>query len=300
MRKQTIAARRGSAYDVITDRILALLEAGTVPWQQPWAGGEPPRNVRGTAYRGVNVFLLACQGYASPVWLTFKQAKEHGGAVRRGERSTPVVFWRPPERQWDGVDPDPEGSQRRGLVLRYYSVFNSEQCDLPTGVVPVLRAESGVPFEPIAACEAIVDGMPHRPAIRHGGGHAFYRPSTDDVAMPLRTAFRSPEAYYATLFHELGHSTGHASRLDRKTLTDLCPFGSTNYSREELVAEMTAAFLCGRGGIEPATIDDSAAYIAGWLRRLRGAPRMVVVAGAQAQRAADYVLGVRALEGAAS
>ena len=114
--------------------------------------------------------------------------------------------------------------------------------------------------------------------------------------MPERAAFMRAEGYYATLFHELGHATGHASRLNRKTLTDLCPFGSTNYSREELVAEMTAAFLCGRAGIEPATIDDSAAYIAGWLRKLGDDPRMVVIAAAQAQKAADWVLGERRAE----
>lgn len=283
--------QRTDAYRVITDRILALLAEGTIPWRKPWAGHEGgPQNVTGRPYRGINVFMLACQGYDSPYWLTFKQARERGGHVRRGEHGTPVILWKPTRRTETDAETGEE-SERASMVLRYYTVFNASQCEMPEGTLPTI--ERGEPFEPIEEAERIVCGMPRPPALRIGGGRAFYRPPEDAVTMPERSAFPRAEGYYATLFHELGHATGHASRLNRNTLTDLCPFGSTNYSREELVAEMAAAFLCGRAGIEPATINDSAAYIAGWLRKLGDDPRMVVIAAAQAQKAADWVLDER-------
>jgi antirestriction protein ArdC len=133
--------------------------------------------------------------------------------------------------------------------------------------------------------------MPNAPALNHGGALAFYRPATDTVQMPTRETFDNPEAYYSTLFHELTHSTGHQKRLNRPTLTDLQPFGSTNYSKEELVAELGAAFLCAQAGIENATVNRNASYIAGWLRALENDRRMVILAAAQAQKAADYILG---------
>ncbi len=280
---------RTNAYQVITDRILAILAEGTIPWHKPWAGHEGgPQNIAGRPYRGINVFMLACQGYESPYWLTFNQARERGGHVRKGERSTPVVLWKPIARTETDAETGEE-TERAAMVLRYYRVFNASQCELPEGAVPVI--ERGEAFEPIEACERIVCAFRDAPTLQVGGSRAFYRPSSDSVTMPERAAFERAEGYYATLFHELGHATGHASRLNRKTLTDLCPFGSTNYSREELVAEMAAAFLCGRAGIEPATINDSAAYIAGWLRKLGDDPRMVVIAAAQAQRTSDWILG---------
>jgi len=139
-----------------------------------------------------------------------------------------------------------------------------------------------------------VAGMPDPPEIAHGGDLACYAPGPDRVLIPERAAFRSAEAYYATLFHELGHATGHPRRLDRPTLRDLCPFGSTNYSQEELVAEMAAAFLAGEAGIAPAVLEASAGYLAGWLRALADDRRLVVVAAAQAQRGADFILARRA------
>lgn len=284
--------QRTDAYQLITDRILAMLAEGTIPWQRPWAGDEGgPRNIAGRSYRGVNVFLLACQGYESPYWLTFKQARALGGHVRKGEHGTPVILWKPVTRTAE--DPKTgEEVRRPGMVLRHYTVFNVTQCELPAEAVPP-TVRGGEAFEPIEECERIVGAFQGPPTLQVGGSRAFYRPSADSVTMPERAAFKSGPAYYATLFHELGHATGHPSRLNRKGLADLCPFGSTNYSREELVAEMAAAFLCGRAGIEPATIEDSAAYIAGWLRKLGDDPRMVVIAAAQAQKAADWILGER-------
>ncbi len=274
-------------YNIVTDRVLSLLEHGVVPWKRPWAGGEPPANlVSKKPYRGINPFLLASTGYASPYWLSYKQAQARGGNVRKGEKSTLVVFW----KLWDKETRDAatgEKSSKRLPILRYYRVFNAEQCD---GIdAPKLET---IDFEPIERCEAVVADMPNPPTITHGEPRAFYRPLTDTVNMPQPEVFNSAPEYYSTLFHELTHSTGHVSRLRRPGIEALQPYGSSDYSREELVAEMGAAFLCGHCSIESATLDNSAAYINGWLRRLRSDPKLVVQAAGLAQRAADCIRGI--------
>lgn len=290
-------------YDVITDRILSLLDQGVVPWRKPWrtgAGDGFPVNIRGTAYRGINVFMLGavaqCEDYASPVWLTYKQAQQHGGHVRKGEKSTPVVFW-----LWRH-ETDDNGARVKGgrswASPRYYRVFNLGQCEdvaLPERLEPTPEADAP---DPIAAAEAIVSAMPNPPTIQEGGPvegrcEAYYKPSTDTVRVPKRTQYDDAEHFYATLFHELGHSTGHASRLNREGITELSPFGSHTYSREELVAEMTSAMLCGVAGIDAGTLDNAAAYIEGWRSVLGRDPKIVVQAASLAQRAADHVRGVQ-------
>ena len=227
--------------------------------------------------------------YGSPYWLTYRQAKELNGHVRKGEHGTPVVFWKVitiTREPGDGAEDAAEIQGRHSPFLRYYTVFNVEQCEGITAPATERPA-----FNPITEAERIAASMPNPPALKHGGPLAFYRPATDVVQMPTREAFDNPEGYYSTLFHELTHSTGHKKRLDRATLTDLQPFGSTNYSKEELVAELGAPFLCAQGGIENATVNRSASYIAGWLQALQDDRRMVIVAAAQAQKAADYIVG---------
>lgn len=279
-------------YETITERVLELLEAGTVPWHQPWASSEMrPRNLRGNVYRGVNAFMTGCQGYSDPRWLTYKQCEAAGGQVRKGEKSTPVMFWKFIEKPGD-ADEAEAGEKTRGrrMFAKGYRVFNVEQCDgleLEPIIRPAPRAVS-----PIQECERIVAGMPNRPDVVHAGGRAFYRPSTDTVTFPPMSSFESGPAYYGTAFHELAHSTGHASRLNRKGLEEAAGFGSATYSREELVAEMTAAFLAGEAGISAVTVEQTAAYIDGWRRALRADPSCVVMAGAQAQKAADYILDI--------
>lgn len=273
-----------NVYEVITDRILKLLEQGTVPWHRPWGGDQHhPRNLAsGKKYRGVNVFLLSSAGYDSPYWLTFKQAKSREGNVGKGQRGYPCVFWTWLERE----DPN-TGEQTKRPFLKYYTVFNVDQCegiDYPDVSAPT-RA-----IPPIKACENLVTAMQRAPPVHHGGGRASYHPSTDTVHMPPRENFEKSEAYYSTLFHELVHSTGHESRLSRPGITKSNVFGSGNYSKEELVAEMGATYLCGHTGIENAVIDNSASYIASWLGRLRNDSRLVVQGAAQAQKAADYIL----------
>lgn len=285
-------SKKFDVYEMITDRILKALENGTVPWQKPWksagSAGVPANLKSKKAYRGINIFVLALQGFSSRYWLTFKQAKDLGGFIRKGESGTPVVFWKWIEK----TKKDSNGEEEvvgRYPILRYYTVFNLDQIE---GIDdPDVGEIADGDFDPIEACEAVVAGMPNAPEIRHGQPRAFYRPSEDFVNMPKTELFDEPAEYYCTLFHELAHSTGHESRLNRETLVDMVAFGDTNYSKEELVAEMTAAFLCGVSGVENKTIDNSAAYIDGWRKKLSDDKKMVVCAAAAAQKAADYILG---------
>ena len=285
-----------SPYQIVTDRIIDLLTAGTIPWRKPWHADQlmPHNAVSGKAYRGINVFMLGCTAFRSPYWLTFNQARKLGGSVCKGEKSTPVVFWKWLE------DENDDGTSTRRPLLRYYRVFNVAQCDLPADKIPATPDVPTHEFTPIAACEAVVNEMPSPPAVQHDANAAFYRPSTDSVHMPPAERFEQREEYYSTLFHELTHATGHKSRLNRGGITATAGFGSPTYSREELVAEMGAAFLCGHCRIEQATLDNSAAYIDSWISRLRGDARLVVTAAAAAQKAADFILGVTFEEAASA
>jgi len=279
-------------YQTITDRILALLEQGTVPWRQPWArtAGMPRNLFSQRPYRGINIWVLTTMGYTSPFWATFHQVKEAGGNIRKGERGVPVVFW----KIYHTEDHD-TGEQEKRFVLRQYTVFNAAQLD---GVaVPEIPVPPD-PFTPIERCAQLVEAMPQRPAIVHGHQRAFYTPATDTLHMPLPACFESTKAYYAILFHELVHSSGHRSRLNRATLTDLCLFGDPTYAKEELVAEMGASYLSGVCGIAPVTLDNSAAYLQSWMQVLRHDTTLLVHAAAQAQRAADYIQNLQPDTGA--
>jgi antirestriction protein ArdC len=287
-----------AVFDVINDRILAKLDEGVVPWRKPWNGpASAPRSVDGRTYSGINAFFLACLGYADPRFLTFKKALELGGRVRRGEKGYPVVFW----KQLSVTQTDEETGEERTKripMLRYFTVFNVAQCD---GInVPALPPVA-VGANPIEAAEAIVANMPNPPAIGwDGGNRAYYSPAMDAVSLPERTQFTSDHGYYETAFHELGHSTGHPSRLNREGIERFDHFGSERYAREELVAEFTAAFLMGEAGIEAQAIDNLAAYIASWKQRITEDPRCLVVAAGKAQKAADYILGRFVAEEAAA
>jgi antirestriction protein ArdC len=281
-------------YKTVTDQIIAMLDAGVVPWRSPILGSGPaghPRNVvTGRRYRGINVFLLAftayAKGYESAGWLTFNQARAAGGTVKKGEKSSMVVFW----KQYETKDKQ-TGEPAKIPVLRYYNVFNAAQIDgiAAPDAVPFTPAD----FTPIEAAEQIAAGFVGSPALAHGGTRAFYRPSTDSVQMPEPTRFKAGEEYYSTLFHEYAHATGHSTRLDRGLDSDPKPFGSEDYSREELVAEMASAFLCARAGIRPTVIDNQAAYLQGWLKQLKGDKRLVIAAAGAAQKAADWIVGER-------
>jgi antirestriction protein ArdC len=292
MASKTKQAPKVDGYQVITDKIVAALEAGTVPWRKPWksVGGFGPTSLStGNEYRGINHLMLSMEsmarGYSSLYWGTYKQIESLGGQVQKGQKGTQVVLWKPFEKEVDG-------KKERYLMMRLFSVFNVEQADWPEGSkLPAAPVKPESKFSPVEAAEAIANGMPQRPEIKHGGDRAFYSPLLDYVGMPNRESFASAEGYYGTLFHELVHSTGHESRVGREGIeANNISFGSATYSKEELVAEMGAAYLCAEAGIEP-QIDQNAAYIASWLKVLKGDKKFVVSAAAGAGKATDFILG---------
>lgn len=295
-----------NAYEIITNRILTQMEKGTVPWHKPWKGGAEgrPKNLLSQKeYRGMNSMLLACCGYDSPYWLTFKQAKEIGGHVKEGEHGVPIIKALFVEKDTAGVEAGQEDRGNGFRGLKCYTVFHISQCVLPAKLQGMLDEKIPQVHDPIPAAEKIAAEMPNKPAVLHdkaGRKHqAYYSPKEDYIQVPGLNRFDHPEQYYSVLFHELGHSTGHASRVGRPGITGAITFGSTNYSKEELVAEMTAAFLCGMAGIEqPYTIENSAAYIQGWLTVLKSDTRFVYQAAKEAQKAADYILGQQAAKSA--
>jgi antirestriction protein ArdC len=271
-----------NTYDRITDRIIDLLNQGTVPWHKPWKAstGLPRNRITHKPYRGINVFLLMSMSYESPHWLTFRQVTQLGGRVKKGEKSCPVVFWKQMT-----IEDKESGEPQKIPLLRIYHVFNVAQCD----GIEVATTETTA--ETVARPAEIVAKMPQPPVIKHGMTRAFYSPSEDEVGMPARARFDSDAGYYATLFHELVHSTGHEKRLKRPSIIKGNGFGSNPYCKEELIAEIGAAFVCGHAEIVERTIDNSAAYLKGWLEQLRNDKTLIVQAAAQAQKAADFILG---------
>ena len=290
-------AGRKDVYTRVTDRIVSDLEQGVRTWLKPWsaahAEGSITRPLRhnGLPYRGMNVLLLwgeaMAKGYAAPAWMTYKQALELGGQVRKGEKGSLVVYANAitrTETNEKGEDVDREIPFMKG-----YTVFNVEQIDL-------LPAQYyGKPDKPLPLVERIGHADRFMTAtgatIQHGGNSAFYAPGRDLVQMPPIEAFRDKESYYATALHELTHWTSHKSRLDRSFNGKR--FGDDGYAREELVAELGAAFLCADLGITPEIRDDHAAYLGHWLKVLREDKRAIFSAAAHAQRAADYLHGLQ-------
>lgn len=272
-----------NVYEVITARIIESLSEGVVPWRRPWRVDAPKNLISGREYRGVNVLLLQSTRFAAPYWLTFNQARARGGSVKRGERGCPIIFWKVTEEKTSR-------GTTKNFFLRYYTVFNVAQ----TEGIEVPAPSSCKPFDPMAKCEEVVAAYKDAPGIEHVGGQACYLPALDRIRMPQREHFDSPTAYYATLFHELTHSTGAAHRLARKGVVDPIRFASHGYALEELVAECGAAFLASHAGIGSDVLPSAAAYIASWIRKLKSEPRWIVDASAQAAKAADLILGKHA------
>lgn len=288
---------RKDIYREVSDRILARLEAGELPpWTKPWklSGGYPISLRSGKRYRGVNVLLLLMEGYDDPRWGTYRAIAEAGGQVRKGEKATRIVLWKPVKKN-RGTE-----QEENYMLLRDYDVFNANQAD----GLPELPVEEVRPFTPIETAEAIVrdyiwiegntggitnrEGQVLGPLVKHGFDRAAYSQSGDVVTMPDPEQFTSDEAYYTTYFHELVHSTGHEKRLKR---LEPALFGTDPYAREELTAEIGASFLSGVAEFESAGNDQSAAYLAGWIKRIKEEPKLIVQASAQAQKAVDLILG---------
>ncbi|VGO12619.1 DNA primase TraC [Pontiella desulfatans] len=281
---------RNKINEMITQKMIERINAtGTLPWRKPWVSRDtrPQNLVSRKPYRGVNAFMLHMMGYAQPYFLTIKQANQLGGKIRKGEKSMPVVFWKFVEPDKASEDPD---KQKGYAMLRYYHVFNVAQCEgIPERKIPKLVLPDREVC-PIEEAERLIADMPNKPVIEYNRSYAAYNPLTDTVRVPPQEMFMSDASFFSTCFHELTHSVGHRSRLARKAVMDPVKFGSHEYSREELVAEMGAAFLCGHCGILPEVEDNSAAYLNSWLERLKADPSMLVSAGQQAQKAYDYIV----------
>ncbi|MBO4168840.1 ArdC family protein [Cereibacter azotoformans] len=282
-------------YEKVTSKIIADLEKGDLSWLKPWSGGNmdgriiKPLRHNAQPYSGINILMLwgaAMEGgYVSPYWMTFKQAQEYGAHVRKGERGNLVVYANTITKTEEGENGQDE--ERKIPFMKGYTVFNVEQIEglpkhyyakPPQIIDPALRIDQAETFFASTGAD-----------IRHGGNSAHYSGGSDHVQMPAFEAFRSPEAYYATLAHELTHWTKHKSRLDRDFGRK--SWGDEGYAREELVAELGAAFLCADLALTPEPREDHAAYIQSWLKVLKEDKRAIFSAAAHAQRAADFLHG---------
>jgi antirestriction protein ArdC len=281
--------QRLDVFNIITNRIIEQLETQFIPWQKPWSEGGHPQNLFSKRhYTGINTWLLGSLGYAQNYFLTWNQLKSVGASVKKGEKGTMIVFWK---RLQTNDSKDDEDQQPVKYVLRYYYVFNVAQIDdLPEALI--IPLPQGI-FSPLSACDEIVEQMPNCPTITYAQQRAFYNPTKDYINMPIKDSFINAESYYCALFHELVHSTGHRSRLNRKEIVEPNKFASQPYSIEELTAEIGACYLNSVSGILNAEFDNSVAYIQGWIKALKNDTRMIVYASGQAQRAADYILNVQ-------
>jgi antirestriction protein ArdC len=282
---------RKDVQQMVTDFVIRRLEEGVIPWQMPFKGYCVPQNyVSKRPYRGINTLLLASLNYENPYFLTFDQVKELGGKVKKGEKGIPVVFWKMVEVEKQ-THSENEVKEKKP-VLKFYYVFNVAQTEnveynFPK---PVEFKES----DTIIAGENIYLNMPQKPRLETTNRvQAFYSPAEDYVHMPNKQYFTSNHNYYATLFHELIHSTGHKSRLNREELEGMSFFGDENYSKEELTAEIGAAFLCAEIRIDTLNVlNSSASYIQSWLRKLKDDKTLIMRASSKAQKAVDFILGI--------
>lgn len=276
-------------YTTITDRIVKQLEAGIVPWRRTWKSGLPKSLSTGREYRGVNILVLGCTAFTSRYWVTYRETQRLGGRVRKGERATAVVYWK-----WRTPEELKTLSERTGkahfapCVPFTSALFNLEQVD---GITRPADDTVDHPDNSMEFANQMLEVMPDKPELIHTlCAQPAYFPQLDRVMLPHLSQFESSDEYFATLFHEMVHATGHTKRLNRFVESE----GDRveKYSFEELVAEFGAAFLCGFAGIQnPDTEALQASYIEGWARVFRQDCRILVRAASAAQKAADYVRG---------
>jgi antirestriction protein ArdC len=269
-------------YQTITDRFLEALEHGTVPWQMPWQCVQ--NVVSQKPYRGVNTMMLGSQPFESPYWISFKQARDLGGHIKKGAKATPVIYFKLLEKR------DNSGYFSARPLIRWTNVFNLEQTE---GITPPAIAVNENPGPPLEKAAAIVENAKLCP-IRHTGFAALYSAKDDEIRVPKLGSFQSQEDYFHTLFHEMTHATGHRSRLSREGITKPGRFGSERYSKEELIAEIGAAFLSNEAGIlDRVQFDSSVGYLKSWMQKLGDDPKLITSAASQAQRASDLIRGIR-------
>jgi len=275
-------ASKFNVKEMITNTIIEALKEGVAPWTKCWdaRAGSARNGQSGHHYRGVNVILLAIAryqgGFTSNEWYTFKGAKAKGGTIRKGEKATKVIFYKKLVKEQD------DGTVSSFPMLRYYNVFNRSQCD----GLPEPKVEPKRENPPHEVAEQIVTATGAH--IEYGSNRACYYPPTDRIEMPDMEQFKNSAGFYSTEFHELGHWTGHASRLDRDGIADKVFHGSTVYAFEELVAELSSAFLCAEVGIEGDV--QHAEYIGHWIERLENDHDFIFKASTRAQEATDFIL----------
>jgi len=268
-----------NVYEIITNQIISNLEKGIILWKKPFTSASPKNYVTENNYKGINYFLLSSSNFLNPFFLTFKQIQDLGGSVKKGEKGFIVIFYKSLE-----IETDKE-KNKTVPMLKYYYVWNWEQT---TGIQE--KTIDTKNNNPISECEKIINDIKYKPVIKQGL-KACYIPSIDTIQIPDLKYFDSESSYYSVLFHELTHWTGHEKRLNRDGIKTIA-FGSECYSKEELIAELGASFLCSFTGILQQTITNSTAYIQNWLQVLKNDSRFIIQASSQAQKAIDFILGV--------
>lgn len=279
---------RNKVYKKITGQVIEGLQKGRIPWQKPWTGDFAPMNYKsGRAYSGVNLWVLLSSPFDSNMWLTYKQAQELGGNVKRGEKGTKVCYWNILNKEVLDQESG-EKKEKKVFFLKTYTVFNAEQTEgiefndssKVAGAVPYKQAE-----------ELLSHYLDSPEVLNNAIGEAYYCPKEDKVVLPVTKDFVSTESYYSTLFHELAHSSGHPKRLNREGIANFDKHGSDKYSKEELIAEMSACFLMSLCGLSQEVDENNQSYINGWIQKLENDPKALFQASKEAQKACDYMLG---------
>lgn len=278
--------------EMVADRVLEELNKGVVPWQKPWFGSDRfVSHINGKHYSLLNCILLGQPGE----YATFNQISKEGGKVKKGAKSKVVVYWSPVKKE--ETDDSGEKKVKTYFILKYYRVFNLNDCE---GMKKKYLNDDDTKFihETVMEAEDIVNGYCERnPGLKivrdEKSGRAYYRPSEDMIQVPMMEQFEKVEEFYSTLFHEMTHSTGHWSRLGRfKESGAVAAFGGEDYGKEELIAELGAAALCGKCGIESVdSFRNSAAYLKGWTDAIKGNPELIVAAAGKADKAVEFILG---------
>lgn len=270
-------------YENVTDRIITALEAGRIPWRKEWSTVGVQNFISRKGYNGINLLLLEMNGFDSPYYMTFKQAKDKGGNIKKGSKGSGIVFW----KFFRNEDKE-TGTVKTVPMLKSYTVFNGDQIE---GIDFPKDEGKQIDFTPISQAENMLKKYKTIPPIKNEKqNRAFYTPALDTITMPPKNVFSSPETYYATLFHELGHSTGHKKRLNRDMTGH---FGNEKYSKEELIAELTSAFCCAVCGIDNSLKENQASYIQGWLSVLKGNKKFLIEAAGKAKKAADLIQDIK-------
>lgn len=272
-----------TAKDIILQNLIKAMEAGKLNWRKPWGGGNLPQNfVSKRPYSGVNLLITMYSEFTSPYYLSFKQIQDLGGQILKGSHATQLVFWK--VNKYASKDSEGNPVEKKGFLLRYYNVWNADQITGINFPKPAERPDMADMSEIVGLADKIHVTLKHRE-----GNEAFYTPATDTITLPLQTQFKSDEGYAQVLLHELVHSTGHSTRLDRlKQNKEQHSTYTEAYSYEELVAELGQSFLCAEYNVQP-DIHNSAAYLQGWLERIKKEPDILMKAAGAAQKAVNYI-----------